>query len=74
MCAGCGKKKIETNQILVAGGYEQRRQAFTQNTAARTQAALGGNVVVSNVGYTLDSADKQVFSTEYNAKVGSDVR
>lgn len=51
----------------------KRRQAFTQNAAARMRAATGKNIAVSNVGYTVDAADKTVVATDYNAKVGSDV-
>lgn len=54
-------------------GDIKKRQSFTQNTAARSRAETGLNVVVSNVGYKLDAANKTVVSTSYNAKVGSDV-
>lgn len=70
--AGVVNQVVQLIQGMVDDDIK-RRQAFTQNTAARTQAALGGNVIVSNVGYALDSTNSKTFSTSYNAKIGSDV-
>lgn len=47
--------------------------AFTKDVAAQTRTATAKNVIVSNVGYSLDSPNSNVTSTDYNAKVGSDV-
>ncbi|RYN70872.1 hypothetical protein AA0117_g10088 [Alternaria alternata] len=52
-----------------------RRRTFTQNTAKDVAAQFPGHsVIVCNVGYSLSgSGDQLVYSTSYNAKVGSDV-
>lgn len=53
-----------------------RRQRFTQETvsAVWTQfGASGKSVVMSNVGYSLSCTPDVLYSTSYNAKVGSNV-
>ncbi|KAF4308830.1 hypothetical protein GTA08_BOTSDO11860 [Botryosphaeria dothidea] len=53
----------------------ERRQAFTQKVAREVADKFPGqSVIVCNVGYSLTgSGDQLVYSTSYNAKVGSDV-
>ncbi|KAF2085435.1 hypothetical protein K490DRAFT_58822 [Saccharata proteae CBS 121410] len=53
----------------------ERRKEFTQKVSADVTAEFPGqSVIVCNVGYSLTGdGDQLVYSTSYNAKVGSDV-
>ncbi|KAF2086393.1 hypothetical protein K490DRAFT_66582 [Saccharata proteae CBS 121410] len=72
--AGVVDKAVKLVQQMVDKDI-QRRQAFTQRVVADVSAQFPGqSVVVCNVGYSLTGSGQQlVYSTSYNAKIGSDV-
>ncbi|GME37279.1 hypothetical protein GTA08_BOTSDO14070 [Neofusicoccum parvum] len=67
-------KAVQLVQGMIDKDIE-RRQAFTQKVAKDVADQFPGHsVIVCNVGYSLSGAGEQlVYSTSYNAKVGSDV-
>ncbi|KAF9701448.1 hypothetical protein EKO04_000864 [Ascochyta lentis] len=67
-------KVVQLVQGMVNKDLERRR-TFTQTTAKDVAAQFPGHsVIVCNVGYSLTGSGEQlVYSTSYNAKVGSDV-